>query len=319
MLPPDWKSRFPKVGAPILSDNIGLKRGGRPVAEMGATQHVPEAVATAGGPMSRLLVTGAAGNMGRLLRPLLRVPGRVLRLADVVEVEDAVEGEESVVVDVTDASAVAKACVEVDAVLHLGGISTEAGFDEILAVNVVGTHNVLRAAVDAGVSRVILASSNHAVGFYRRSVDGAELPDGLPARPDTFYGWSKAASESLGALYHDRFGLDVVALRIGTCFVEPIGSRGLATWLSPGDAGRLVEACLAAPAVGFRVVWAVSDNRRRWWSLAGARALGFVSADDAERFAVERVAQFGEPDLADPVHDLVGGQFCLAPLGEPMG
>ena len=252
------------------------------------------------------------------MRPLLRVPGRVLRLADLVEVEDLVEGEESVVVDVTDASAVAKACVDVDAVLHLGGISTEAGFDDVLSVNVVGTHNVLRAAVDAGVARVILASSNHAVGFYRRSVDGDELADELPARPDTFYGWSKAAVESLGALYHHRFGLDVVALRIGTCFAEPIGSRGLATWLAPADAGRLVEACLAAPVVGFRVVWAVSDNTRRWWSLAGARALGFVSGDDAERFAADRIARFGEPDPADPVHDLVGGQFCLVALGEPM-
>ena len=265
---------------------------------------------------NRLLVTGAAGNMGRLLRPLLRVPGRVLRLADVVEVDDVVDGEESVVVDVTDASAVAKACQDVDAVLHLGGISTEAGFDDILAVNVVGTHNVLRAAVEAGVGRVILASSNHAVGFYRRSVDGADLPDELPARPDTFYGWSKAAVESLGALYHHRFGLEVVALRIGTCFAEPIGSRGLATWLAPADAARLVEACLGAPAVGFRVVWAVSDNTRRWWSLDGAKALGYVSGDDAERFAAARIAEFGEPDPADDVHDLVGGQFCLQPLGE---
>jgi len=267
---------------------------------------------------NRLLVTGAAGNMGRLLRPLLRVPGRVLRLADVVEVDDVVDGEESMVVDVTDASAVAKAVQDVDAVLHLGGISTEAGFDDVLAVNVVGTHHVLRAAVEAGVGRVILASSNHAVGFYRRSVDGDELPDELPARPDTFYGWSKAAVESLGALYHHRFGLDVVALRIGTCFPEPIGSRGLATWLAPADAGRLLEACLSAPAVGFRVVWAVSDNTRRWWSLSGAKALGYVSGDDAERFAAERIAEFGEPDPTDDIHDLVGGHFCFTPLGEKM-
>jgi len=256
--------------------------------------------------------------MGRLLRPLLRAEGRVVRLADVVEVEDVSEGEESFVVDVTDASAVAKVCADVDVVLHLGGISTEAPFEDVLAVNVVGTHNVLRGAVEAGVGRVILASSNHAVGFYRRSVDGDDLPDELPARPDTFYGWSKAAVESLGALYHHRFGVDVVVVRIGTCFAEPVGVRGLATWLSPGDAGRLVEACIAAPAVGFRVVWGVSDNRRRWWSLAGAAALGFVSGDDAEVFAAARVAEFGEADPADPVHDLVGGQFCLAPLGERM-
>jgi uronate dehydrogenase len=268
--------------------------------------------------VGRLLITGAAGNMGRLLRPLLRAEGRVVRLADVVEVDDVGEGEESFVVDVTDASAVAKVCADVDVVLHLGGISTEAPFEDVLAVNVVGTHNVLRGAVEAGVGRVILASSNHAVGFYRRSVAGDELPDELPARPDTFYGWSKAAVESLGALYHHRFGVDVVVVRIGTCFAEPVGVRGLATWLSPADAGRLVEACMSAPAVGFRVVWGVSDNSRRWWSLAGSEALGYVSRDDAEVFAAARVAEFGEADPADPVHDLVGGQFCLVPLGERM-
>ncbi|MGC9668968.1 NAD-dependent epimerase/dehydratase family protein [Planosporangium sp. 12N6] len=272
--------------------------------------------------MGRLLVTGAAGNMGRLLRPLLRSPGRTLRLTDVVEIDDPVDGEETLVVDVTDAAAVAKACQDVDAVLHLGGISIEAPFDDILRVNVVGTHNVLQAAVNAGVSRVVLASSNHAVGFYRRSADvpagGSELPDDLLARPDTFYGWSKAAVESLGALYHHRFGLDVVAVRIGSCFPEPIGSRGLATWLAPEDAARLVEACLSAPAVGFRMVWGVSDNTRRWWSLEGAKALGYVSGDDAERFAPKLIAEFGEPAPAEPVHDLVGGQFCLDPLGEWM-
>jgi uronate dehydrogenase len=272
--------------------------------------------------VSRLLITGAAGNMGRLLRPLLRRDDRVLRLADLTEVSDLASGEESMIVDVTDPAAIEKACQDVDAILHLGGLSTEASFDDVLNVNVVGTHNVLRAAADAGVSRVILASSNHAVGFYRRSTDapadGGVLPDELPARPDTYYGWSKAAVEALGALYHHRFGLDVIAVRIGTCFAEPIGSRGLSTWLSPEDGARLIEACLAVPTPGFRVVWGVSDNTRRWWSLEGAQALGFVSRDDAERFGPARIAEFGAPDPTDPVHDLVGGQFCLVPLGEPM-
>jgi uronate dehydrogenase len=277
---------------------------------------------THSGAVTRLLITGGAGNMGRLLRPLLRRDDRVLRLADLTEVNDLAAGEESMVADVTDPAAVDKACQDVDTILHLGGLSTETAFDDILNVNVVGTHNVLRAAVDAGVSRVILASSNHAVGFYRRSTDavadGGVLPDDLPPRPDTYYGWSKAAVEALGALYHHRFGLDVIAVRIGTCFAEPIGSRGLSTWLSPEDGARLIEACIAVPTPGFRVVWGVSDNTRRWFSLEGARALGFVSRDDAERFAPARIKEFGEPDPTDPVHDLVGGQFCQTPLGEPM-
>jgi nucleoside-diphosphate-sugar epimerase len=260
--------------------------------------------------------------MGRLLRPLLRRDDRVLRLADIADIDDAQPGEEVVPLDVLDAEAVTKACQDVHAVLHLGGISTEAAFDDILQVNVVGTQNVLRAAVDAGVSKVLLASSNHAVGFYRRAdvpADSDGLPDNLPPRPDTFYGWSKAAVEALGSLYHDRFGLDVTALRIGTCFAEPADTRALSTWLAPGDAAQLVEACLVLPDSGFRLVWAVSDNTRRWWSLAGARAVGFEPTEDAEMYAADRIARFGEPDLNDPVHDLVGGIFCSWPLGEPMG
>jgi uronate dehydrogenase len=270
--------------------------------------------------MSRLLITGAAGNMGRMLRPLLRREDRTLRLLDVLPVDEPGD-DETMIADVTDAAAIADACADVDAVLHLGGISVEAPFADLLRVNVEGTANVLEGARKAGVKRVLLASSNHAVGFYRRAdvppgSDG--LPDDALPHPDTFYGWSKAAMESLGALYHHRFGMDVIALRVGTCFAEPVGSRGLATWLSPADAGRLIEACLTAPNPGFRIVWGVSDNRRRWWSLAGARELGYQPQDDAEVFAASRIAESGEPDLSDPVHDLVGGLFCLAPLGEPM-
>ena len=124
--------------------------------------------------------------------------------------------------------------------------------------------------------------------------------------------------ESLGSLYHDRYGLDVIALRIGTCFTTPPDARALTTWLSPGDVGRVVHACLTAPSPGFQAIFAISDNTRRWWSIEGAAALGFVSVDDAERFAPELVARDGEPDPSEPVHDRVGGTFCYAPLGETM-
>src|SRR2546429_4629501 len=224
---------------------------GRTAYSRGGWRHVIGSAQ--GGESNRLLITGAAGNMGKLLRPLLRRDDRILRLADIADIDDAQPGEEVIAVDVLDAEAVTKACQDVTAVLHLGGISTEAGFDDLLQVNVIGTHNVLRAAVDAGVSKVLLVSSNHAAGFYRRSdvPDGSDgLPDSLPPRPDTFYGWSKAAIEALGALYHDRFGLDVTVLRVGSCFVEPGDTRALATWLAPSDAAKLVEACLAAPRPG---------------------------------------------------------------------
>jgi uronate dehydrogenase len=275
-----------------------------------------------GGEPNRLLITGAAGNMGRMLRPLLRREDRILRLADIVDIDDVQAGEEFVNVDLLDPEAVAKLCQDTSAVLHLGGISLEAPFDDLLQVNVVGTHNLLRGVVDAGVQRVILASSNHAVGFYRRSEvpEGADgLPDHLLPRPDTFYGWSKAAIEALAALYHHRFGLDIVVLRIGSCFAEPGDTRALATWLAPTDAARLIEAALTYPEPGHRLMWGVSDNTRRWWSMAGSEAIGYHSTEDAEQFAADRVARFGEPDHTEPVHDLVGGAYCTVPLGEPAG
>jgi uronate dehydrogenase len=268
----------------------------------------------------RILITGAAGNMGGMLRPMLRRDDRILRLADIVDVEPE-SGEEFVNVNVLDTRAIAEACQDVQAIVHLGGISLEASFDDVLSVNVVGTNNLLKGAVDAGVNRVILASSNHAVGFYRRAdippgSDG--LPDDLLPRPDTFYGWSKAAIESLGALYHHRFGIDITVVRIGSCFVEPPDTRALATWLAPSDAAHLLETYLTHNGDdGFRVIWGVSDNARRWWSLSGSGALGYVSTEDSEKFAADRIGRFGEPDLADPVHDYVGGATCLAPLGVP--
>jgi hypothetical protein len=123
------------------------------------------------------------------------------------------------------------------------------------------------------------------------------------------YGVSKVLGEALGSLYNDRHGLDVVCIRILTCTDRPRDLRTLSTWLSPDDAGRLFDAALTTPAPGFRIVWGVSANTRRWVSLDGARALGYEPRDDAEVFAAELVAQHGEPDLDAPEHRYLGGPF----------
>jgi uronate dehydrogenase len=255
-----------------------------------------------------LLITGAAGRIGGMLRPRLARAGRTLRLLDVAAIDDPGEGEEVVTASVTDLDALTDACRGVDAVVHLGGISGEAAWSEILEVNIHGTFTVFEAARRAAVPRVVFASSNHAAGFHP-AVD--PVPDDLPVRPDTFYGVAKVAGEALGSLYHDRYGLDVVCLRIGSCFEEPPDARALATWLSPGDVARLVDAALTARAPGFRVVWGVSDNTRRRFSLTGAAELGYRSADDAEAYA--------DRDLAsDPWTDaFVGGGFCGPHHDEP--
>ncbi|MEH0844345.1 NAD(P)-dependent oxidoreductase [Micromonospora sp. CPCC 205711] len=282
-------------------------------------------------PSRRVLVTGAAGRIGRMLRPRLAGPGLALRLLDEREQEPAGPDEpvEIVRAGLGDAEAVGRACAGVDAVLHLAALSGEDSWEKILRVNVEGTRTLLEAARVAGVPRVILASSNHAVGFYRDEAAGPTAadgpaggvpaprgPDGVPAdafpRPDTYYGWSKAAVESLGSLYADRFGMTVFALRIGACFPDPPGRRGLDMWLSPDDCVRLVTACLTTGVTGFRVIWGVSANTRRWWSLTEGREIGYDPRDDAEAHAGADLPSEDERRASG----LLGGSFCTRPLGE---
>jgi uronate dehydrogenase len=260
---------------------------------------------------ARILITGAAGGVGTLMRPRLTRGDRVLRLLDITALPPAEDGErvETVQASITDMAAMESACADVDAVIHLGGHSLERPWPDILETNINGTHTVLEAARRQGVRRVVLASSNHAVGFAAR-VDGQQVGDYLFPRPDTYYGVSKVAMEALGSLYADRYGMDIVCIRIGSCFERPKDARMLATWLSPDDGARLFEACLAAPAPGFRIVWGVSDNTRRWFSLDEARALGYEPQDDADQYAPELLDGQGAPDQADPALRYLGGVWC---------
>lgn len=257
----------------------------------------------------RVLITGAGGAVGTFLRPRLATDGRVLRLLDRVELPPAGPGEEVVTASVTDADAMLAACADVDVVIHLGGLSREAAWADILETNIHGTYCVLDAARHAGVGRVIFASSNHAVGFHRDY--GGPAPDYLFPQPDTYYGVSKVAGEALGSLYHDRYGLAVICVRIGTCAERPTTERHLGTWLSPDDCARLMEAAIAVPRPGFRVVWGASANTRCRYSLAEARAMGYTPQDDAEVYA-DRVTPADELDRT-----YLGGEFCSSSLDAP--
>ncbi|MFI5780325.1 NAD-dependent epimerase/dehydratase family protein [Nocardia sp. NPDC051570] len=258
-----------------------------------------------------MLITGAAGNVATLLRSRMIRADRLLRLVDIAEISAAGPGERVEILrgSVTDLEEMTSACVGVDAVVHLAALSTEHPWAEVLLHNIHGSYVVFEAARRAGVSRVVFASSAHAVGFHPN--DGKQAPDYLSPRPDTFYGLSKATGEALGSLYHDRYGLDVICLRIGGCFPRPLDTDMLASWLSPDDAARLVEAALSAPSPGFRVVWGISANTRRWWSLHEARSLGYHPRDDSERHAHEIPTGSGQFDT------YLGGWFCSPELDAP--
>ncbi len=256
-----------------------------------------------------IVLTGAAGRVGRMLRDRLARPGRVLRLLDTAPLS-AGPGEEAIQASVTDLAAMTAACAGAAAVIHLGGISGEAPWEQIAEVNIHGTYVAFEAARREQVSRVVFASSNHAVGFSPRAE--FPVPDYAFPAPDTYYGVSKAAGEALASLYHSRYGLDAICLRILTCADRPADIRALSTWLSPDDAGRLFEACLTAPSPGFRVAYGVSANTRGGFvSLAEAKALGYEPRDDAEAYAAQVIAAAGEPDPDDPVLAHLGGAFCL--------
>jgi uronate dehydrogenase len=234
--------------------------------------------------VNRVLITGAAGTIGRILRQGLQVRVDTLRLLDVAPLGAPHPGEELVTADVRDLEAVTAAMDGVDATVHLAGIPHEDSFDRILETNVVGAYNVYEAARKQGCPRVVFASSAHVTGFYDA---GERVSPELPVRPDSFYGVGKACGENLGRLYADKHGLQVACVRIGTVAERPTTPRHLRTWLSPRDAVELFWRCVVAPDLGFTVVYGTSATQRRWWDPGPAERLGYRPVDDAEAWAAE--------------------------------
>jgi uronate dehydrogenase len=256
--------------------------------------------------LGRLLLTGAAGGLGKELRPRLRRRCSLLRVSDIAAMAAAGEGEEVVQVPLEDRAGVDALVQGMDAIVHLGGISTEQPFDAIVQANIIGTYNVYEAARRHGVRRIVFASSNHVTGFYRQD----EVIDAtMPKRPDGYYGLSKAFGEDLARFYFDRYGIETVCLRIGSSFPEPKDRRMLATWLSYDDLERLVVASLTAPVAGHSIVFGMSDNTTTWWDNTHARHIGFRPQDSSERWRASREAAQPTLDRGDPAVIYQGGAF----------
>lgn len=255
--------------------------------------------------MTTVLVTGSSGRVGTMLRTRLGDYGWTVRAFDRIVGADA---PETIVGDINDPAALDAALSDgaVGAIVHLAGQPSESVWETVRDANINGCYQVFEAARRAQVARIVYASSNHAAGFAPRvpllGVDPAP-------RPDTLYGVSKVFGEALGRYYVDRYGLSVHCLRIGTCAPTPPDQRALSTWLSPDDLTRLVDAALRTQ-IRYSVVWGVSANTRRWWSLEEGYAIGYEPVDDAEVFA---------GDLADapvmPSDGLVGGGFTTDGFG----
>jgi uronate dehydrogenase len=265
-------------------------------------------------PFNRLLLTGAAGGLGKVLRERLRPYANILRLSDIGEMAPAAGPHEEVVrCDLADKAGVHQLVEGVDAIVHFGGVSVERPFEEILGANICGVFHIYEAARRHGVKRVVFASSNHVIGFYKQD---EHLDAHCQRRPDGYYGLSKSYGEDMASFYFDRYGIETVSIRIGSSFPEPANRRMMSTWLSYDDLTQLLERSLHTPNVGHSVVYGMSANRDVWWDNSKAAHLGYQAKDSSEVFR-DKVEAQPLPAADDPARIYQGGAFVAAgPFGD---
>lgn len=262
--------------------------------------------------LNRLLVTGSAGGLGKSLRPHLATLAKHVRLSDIAPLDSAQSHEELVQADLSDKQAVAELVRGCDGIVHLGGMSVESPWDAILSANIAGTYNLYEAARLNGKPRIVFASSNHAIGFYERH---QRIDNQVPQRPDSLYGVSKCFGENLASLYYDKFGVETLSVRIGSCFDKPADTRMMATWLSLSDFVSLLTRAFATPRLEHTVVYGASNNAEQWWDNRHAGFLGWVPRDSSEPWRAETEHHDRELDGNDTAVRYHGGKF--ASIGHP--
>lgn len=263
--------------------------------------------------MKKLVLTGAAGNLGSHLREPLGQMCEELVSTDIAEdIGTLYPGETYVRADLADMSQIAPLLDGADMVIHFGAIVDERPFPELLGPNFVGSYNIWEAGQKAGVRRIVYASSIHAVGMYPKSeFVGIDAPH----RPDTFYGLAKCFTEDLGRMYWEKRGIESVHLRIYSCS-QVTNTRALGSWLSYDDLIQLVTRAVDTPSVGFAVIYGVSNNDRVPVDNSKASFLGYRPKDNAEIYAPKLLAEAGPADTTDPGQMCHGGPFAKIDLGQ---
>jgi NAD+ dependent glucose-6-phosphate dehydrogenase len=234
----------------------------------------------------RVLITGAAGRIGSSLAESLK-DRYELRLHYHQTVPAQPPVPDIHIADVANYDEIAPAMQGMDAVVHLAADpSVQATWESVRDRNIIGTYNVYESARQAGVTKIIFASTNHVMGMYDRD---RQWPIYVtqPPRPDSLYGVSKAFGETLGRHYVDRYGLSIICLRIGWFLDRPHDEIGLWMWLSPRDCAQAVWRAIESP-LSYGVFYTISRNSRRHWDLTETiEKLGYVPEDDAEIYAKE--------------------------------
>lgn len=261
--------------------------------------------------MKTVVITGANGSVAGFLRDTMPDDYH-LRLSDITPVSDLADNESFMQVDVADPQAMLELTRDAYAVIHMGGLAKESDWASIQRVNIGGVINLYEAARINGVKRIIVPSSNHAVGFYPRSqVIGNEVL----MRPDTRYGVSKGFAELTGSLYADKYGIKTLAIRLGNVALKPIDRRRLSLWISPRDLQQQIDIGLQHPDLHFSVIYGVSGNTRSWYDDEQARQLGYQPQDNAEDYAEAVIAATPEPDPDSLSDQMQGGDFCTVESG----
>ena len=234
----------------------------------------------------KVLITGAAGRIGSSLATLLK-DRYDLRLHYHHTIPDDKPSADFKTADVSKYDEVAPLMEGIDAVVHMAGDpSTRATWENVRARNIDGVYNVYEAARQAGVRRVVFASTNHVMGMYDRDQQWP-IYAAQPVRPDSLYGVSKAFGENLGRYYYDQHGLSVICLRIGWFLLQPRDEISRWMWLSPRDCAQ-VTSCAIETELGYGVFYAISRNARRHWDITDTmEKLGYRPEDDAEDYARE--------------------------------
>lgn len=263
--------------------------------------------------LKRLLITGAAGGLGRMARQRLAHLAETLRLSDIADLGPAAPNEECVPCELGDADAVTRLVAGCDGIVHLGGRSVEDRFSVIANANIHGAFHLYEAARKAGCSRILFASSNHVIGFHTQD---RRLDETAPPRPDTLYGVSKLFAEGLAQMYHERYGIETAMVRIGSCLPKPVDHRTLATWLSHDDFVSLVECVFSAPRLGCPIIYGVSNNDACWWDNSHAAYLGWRPKDNSAVYGDEVHANAPLPPRDAPESVYQGGRFTALPNPE---
>ncbi|WEX14604.1 NAD(P)-dependent oxidoreductase [Pseudomonas sp. G11] len=230
-----------------------------------------------------VLLTGACGRIGKTFFEASKDRYR-FTLTDRVAPDFDLGDHRFVHADLSDRSTLTALLEGIDVIVHLSGIpDASASFEELLPNNILATTYLFKAAVAAGVQRLVFASSAQTIEGY--PVD-RQITPGMPVLPANLYGVSKCYGEALCGYYAAKTPLSTIALRIGA-FEFPEAhdlrnARDLSAWLSPRDAVQLLQRAVETAGVKHLIAHGISNNRFKRLDLSETtRVLGYQPVDDA--------------------------------------